>query len=61
MEQSVEVHTHRRLLRISIGLHEQMAEIQNLRELVRSAEAARPSQPPLRRAVIAAPATELRV
>lgn len=39
MEQSLEARTHR-LLQISIDLHDQMAEIQKLREMVRSAEAA---------------------
>jgi hypothetical protein len=46
MEQSIEVLTHR-LLQISIDLNNRMAEIQKLREMVRSAEAATRSQDPI--------------
>ncbi|MCA6113818.1 hypothetical protein J6524_02585 [Bradyrhizobium sp. WSM 1738] len=43
MEQPFEIWMHR-LLQISIDLHNRMAEIQKLREMVRSAEAAQCGQ-----------------
>ncbi|MEH2537163.1 MULTISPECIES: hypothetical protein [unclassified Bradyrhizobium] len=54
MEQSLEVRTQR-LLQISIDLHNRMAEIQKLREMVRSAEAAQRSQEPVHPAIIGQP------
>jgi hypothetical protein len=49
------------LLQISTDLHNRMAEIQKLKELVRSAEAAKHDRQPTRPAVIAQPdGTELR-
>jgi hypothetical protein len=46
MEQSFEVQTHR-LVQISIDLHNRMAEIQKLREMVRLAEAAKCGDEPI--------------
>ncbi|MEH2589823.1 hypothetical protein [Bradyrhizobium sp. AZCC 1721] len=54
MEQSLEVRTQR-LLQISIDLHNQMAETQKLREMVRSAEAAERRQEPAHPVIIAQP------
>ncbi|MEH2507189.1 hypothetical protein V1290_006000 [Bradyrhizobium sp. AZCC 1578] len=52
MEQPFEVRMHS-LLQISTDLHNRMAEIQKLREMVRSAEAAGPGQEPTRPAIVA--------
>jgi hypothetical protein len=60
MNQSVEVRTHR-LLQISTELHNRMAEIQKLREMVRSAEAARRGHEPVHPAVLQPVRNELRV
>jgi hypothetical protein len=58
MEQSLEARTHR-LLQISIDLHDQMAEIQKLREMVRSAEAAeRGQEEPVHAATVAQPVSD---
>jgi hypothetical protein len=54
MEQSLEARTHR-LLQISIDLHDQMAEIQKLREMVRSAQAAERGQEPVHASTVAQP------
>ena len=63
MEQSVQVLKHR-LLQISTDLHNRMAEVQALKEAIRSAEAAQRcrGQEPIHPAVVAPPAgKELRV
>ncbi|OCK56981.1 hypothetical protein [Bradyrhizobium sp. LMTR 3] len=51
MEQAFEVRMHS-LLQISTDLHNRMAEIQKLREMVRSAEGG-PSQEPIHPAIVA--------
>ena len=55
MQQSLEIRTHR-LLQISIDLHNRMADIQKLREMVRSAEAAERREEPVHPTLIAQPA-----
>jgi hypothetical protein len=52
MNRSVEVRTHR-LLQISTNLHNLMAEVRKLREMVRSAEAAQLGQEPIYPAAVA--------
>ena len=54
MNWSVEVRTHR-LLQISTNLHNRMAEVRKLREMVRSAEAAKLGQEPIHPAAVAHP------
>lgn len=61
MKQPAEVRTHR-LLQISTDLHNRMAEVQKLREMVRSAEAAKRGQEPVHPAAVLPPVgNELRV
>jgi hypothetical protein len=60
MKQSVEVRTHS-LLQISTDLHNRMIEIQKLREMVRSAEAAKRDQEPVHPTVLQPLSYELRV
>ncbi|WP_156434045.1 hypothetical protein [Bradyrhizobium retamae] len=61
MKQPVEVRTHR-LLQISTDLHSRMAEVQKLREMVRSAEAAKRGQEPVHPAAALPPiSNEFRV
>ncbi|MFG3595191.1 hypothetical protein [Bradyrhizobium sp. RDI18] len=61
MKQPVEVRTHR-LLQISTDLHNRMAEVQKLREMVRSAEAVKRGQEPVHPAAALPPVSnELRV
>ncbi|WP_156433850.1 hypothetical protein [Bradyrhizobium retamae] len=52
MEQPLEVRMHS-LLQISTDLHNRIAEVQKLREMVRSAEAAGPGQEPNHPAIVA--------
>jgi hypothetical protein len=54
MNRSVEVRTHR-LLQISTNLHNRMAEVRKLREMVRSAETAQLGQEPIHPAAVAPP------